>query len=214
MSRLPVRCPGCGADVHPKASECPECGTILHRRSQFLPIIAGVVGVAVALLAGVGVWVALSPGEQVPAPQVATAPAPEPPPPVQAPSPPPETVPAPQSAAAASPSAPADEPLPLPHVPPGMKLPAADEPTRKEFARSTQQSFQQNGLDLKVAATGPEATVMNIAFTFPAKTAVELIASGPFPRQCKLRGFNAIAFSDSTGASWTYDLNTEKLTQK
>ncbi|MEP9377856.1 hypothetical protein ABLE91_14155 [Aquabacter sp. CN5-332] len=183
----------------------------MHRRSSLLPILVGAGGVVVALLAGAGVWLVLSPGGP-PAQQQAAAPVPQDIVPSLQISP---TVPTLPGGPAALQGPPSDEaPLPLPHVGPNVAMPSADEPARKDYARTTQENFVRNGLDLKVAATGPQATVMSIAFTFPAKTAVELIASGPFPRQCKTRGFTAIAFTDPTGASWTYDLSTDKLTQK
>ncbi|OYX12620.1 MAG: hypothetical protein B7Z15_09600 [Rhizobiales bacterium 32-66-8] len=102
----------------------------------------------------------------------------------------------------------------LPTVRPGTAGPGADVPTRQAFAKSTQDNFVQNGLDLAVAASGPDATVMTIKFNFPARTAVELIVSGPFPRQCKVRGFTTIIFTDPNAITWTYDIATEKLTQK
>jgi hypothetical protein len=125
------------------------------------------------------------------------------PPPVAAPAEPPAPPPAP----AAPPANVADAPLPLPHVAADMAGPAADETSRKDFARTTQENFVQNGLDMKVTAGGPQGRVISLAFSFPAKTAVEL-------RQCKLRGFTSIAFSDPAGGAWTYDLATEKLTGK
>lgn len=201
------RCPACGADVHPKEVECPECGEPIVRRPVLVPVLAGVAGVVVALAAGAAVWVLLSPSERPvpPPPQAQVAP-----PPVAAPAEPPAPPPAP----AAPPANVADAPLPLPHVAADMAGPAADETSRKDFARTTQENFVQNGLDMKVTAGGPQGRVISLAFSFPAKTAVELIVSGPFPRQCKLRGFTSIAFSDPAGGAWTYDLATEKLTGK
>ncbi|MFG1395953.1 hypothetical protein [Roseixanthobacter pseudopolyaromaticivorans] len=228
MSRQPDVCPGCGAPTHPHAHECAECGTALPPRRSMLPLIVGAAGVLVALLAGAGVWIMLSPphggavqdaGAPVqPAPaapvsaDVTAAPAPSP----SVPAAPDPQAAAPQIATAPS-SAPANAPEPetaLPTVRPGVTLPSADEPTRRAFAKTTQDNFVQNGLDLQVTTSGQEATTIAIKFNFPAKTAVELIASGPFPRQCKQRGFKTIQFSDPNAISWTYDLATDKLTQK
>lgn len=210
MAGKQTRCPNCGADVHPKEIECPECGHALTRQNILLPVIAGAVGVTVALGAGAAVWVLLSPPSQAPVPMAA--------PEVQRPAPPAQAAapPAPPPAAPLPPpeTNPADAQLPLPQVAPGTAGPAADEASRKDFARTTQENFTQNGLDMKVSASGPQARVMTLAFSFPAKTAVELIASGPFPRQCKLRGFQSITFTDPSGASWSYDLSTDKLTSK
>lgn len=211
MAGKQTRCPNCGADVHPKEVECPECGQALARHSAVLPVIAGAVGVAVALGAGAAVWVLLSPPPQAPVPTAAPA--------EQRPAPPPQAAapPAPPPPAAPVPVPevnPADAQLPLPQVAPGTAGPAADEASRKDFARTTQENFTQNGLDMKVSATGPQARIITLAFSFPAKTAVELIASGPFPRQCKLRGFQSITFTDPSGAAWSYDLATDKLTSK
>lgn len=210
MAGTMSRCPACGADVHPKEVECPDCGEPLGRRPQLVPVLAGVVGVIVALAAGAAVWVLLSPSERpdVPVQQAQVAPAPTPI------APPAVSPPAAAPAAAPLPANVADAQLPLPHVSPDVAGPAADEAARKEFARTTQESFVQNGLDMKVTAGGAQARVISLAFSFPAKTAVELIVSGPFPRQCKLRGFTSIAFSDPGGGAWTYDLATEKLTGK
>lgn len=239
MSRQPDLCPGCGAPTHPHAHECAECGAVLPQRRSMLPLIVGAAGVLVALLAGAGVWIMLSPppagtGQEASAP--ASAPA-QPAPAAQAPAPaasaPATPVPAtPESQLVApqlvapqlvapqlvpSASAPSDAPdaeTALPAVRPGVPQPPADEPTRRAFAKTTQDNFVQNGLDLQVTTSGPEATVIAIKFNFPAKTAVELIASGPFPRQCKQRGFKTIQFLDPNAISWTYDLATDKLTQK
>lgn len=205
-------CPSCGADVHPQEVECPECGYPLARRPALLPILVGVAGVLVALLAGAGVWVLLDPSGRPSAPPVQAEP--QAPSEIQAASPPPVPPPAQEAAPAAPPADVADAQLPLPNVAPGTAGPQADEASRKEFARTTQENFVQNGLDMKVTAGGPQATIISMAFSFPAKTAVELIASGPFPRQCKLRGFTSITFSDPSGASWSYDLATDKLTAK
>lgn len=203
MSRQPELCPGCGAEVHPKATECPECGAHIHRSSRLLPLLVGVVGVLVAIAAGAGVWVLLGPA-QAPKP-VETAAAP---PPVAS-APPPSAAPAPVTAEPAPPPAPPPVVAPGPSTP----IPAGDEGTRRAFAKTTQDNFVQNGLDLAVTTSGPNQTIIAIKFSFPAKTAVELIVGGPFPRQCRTRGFTTILFTDSTGASWSYDIETEKLTQ-
>ncbi len=221
MGRQPDRCPGCGADVHPKAHECPECGSALRPRSGALPMVVAVAGVGVAMLAGVGVWLALSPGAP-------SASRPQAPSAAAAPSDILASAPGTLSPVAVAPSAPLlpggpaalqgppsnDPPLPLPHVQPGIPMPGKDAPTREAYAKSTQDNFVQNGLELKVQATGPQSTVMNIVFNFPAKSAVELISSGPFPNQCRARGFTSIVFTDSTNATWNYDLSTDKLSQK
>ncbi len=115
---------------------------------------------------------------------------------------------------ASAPSSAPEAEAALPTARPGVPQPTADEPTRRAFAKTTQDNFVQNGLDLQVTTSGPEATTIAIKFNFPAKTAVELIASGPFPRQCKQRGFKTIQFLDPNAISWTYDLATDKLTQK
>lgn len=229
MARQAARCPHCDAEVHPQARECPECGAALRPRRALLPVMVGVAGVVVALAAGAGVWVLLAPGAPSKAPAVATelpaAPAPAPqsaPPPAQTVSPvppPPALPPAPAQAATQPPTDPAaapnvaDAPLPLP-TPSPEALPAADETARRDFARATQENFTKNGLDLKVSTTGQGAKVISLVFNFPAKMAVELIAGGPFPRQCRQRGFSSIAFSDPSGAAWTYDIATDKLTAK
>ncbi len=220
MVRQQERCPGCEADVHPKAVECPECGRELKPRGSLLPLIAGGVGVVIALAAGAGVWVLLDPGERPRAEAPAAPPAPVASPPPQASAPAPQaSAPAPQAAApaappeAAAPQGVADSQLPLPGASPGA-LPAADEAARKEFARATEENFVKNGLNMKVTTGGPNATTLTIAFSFPAKMAVELISGGPFPRQCRQRGFTSILFTDSGGASWAYDIATDKLTAK
>jgi len=232
MTRQPELCPGCGAQVHPDSHECPECGAQIPHRASLLPVIAAVCGIAVALAAGGAVWVLLAPSERPAA--VTAAVAPEPPDQPAAPSGAPtpdaaQLVPPTESQLPSTtgllPGGPAalapnfqtvapDAPLALPTVRPGTSGPGADVPTRQAFAKSTQDNFVQNGLDLAVTASGPDATVMTIKFNFPARTAVELIISGPFPRQCKVRGFTTIIFTDPNAITWTYDIETEKLTQK
>ncbi|QTL05927.1 zinc ribbon domain-containing protein [Aquabacter sp. L1I39] len=205
MSRQPELCPGCGAEVHPKATECPECGTHIHRPSRLLPVLVGVIGVVVAIAAGAGVWVLLGPSPaQKPVETAAAPPAPPAPAPVEAPP------------AAPPPASPEPAPAPAPAPPPvqASPIPAGDEATRRAFAKTTQDNFVQNGLDLAVTTSGPNQTTIAIKFSFPAKTAVELIVGGPFPRQCRTRGFTTILFTDTSGASWSYDIETEKLTQK
>ncbi|MGU3493416.1 hypothetical protein ACLBXM_05180 [Xanthobacteraceae bacterium A53D] len=222
MSPQPETCPGCGARVHPQDLHCRRCGTALNApppRSRVLPVLVGVAGVLVALAAGAGVWVLMSPPH---AQQQAAAPQPAAPPPAApvepAPAPPaPTPVPpaADQQAAAPAPEPAAQQPLqPLP---PGALQPLPEVPSdpdsRREFAKGRQDSFKENGLDISVSATGDEARVMTLKFNFPARTAVDLIAGGPFPRQCKARGFTTIVFQDPNGTSWTYDLATDNLTQ-
>lgn len=225
MSPQPDTCPGCGATVHPEALYCAACGTALHAPPRrLMPMLVGAIGVVAALAAGVGVWVLLAPKPGAP-PVTAVAPAPPPTPPVvpAAPEPPPPAaslVPpvAPQiptlSAPNTAPAAGNAETLPLPTTRPGTPPTPSDPASRRAFAKTTQDNFVQNGLDMVVATTGSEATVLTMKFNFPAKSAVELIVSGPFPRQCKTRGFEKVLFTDPTNASWTYDVATEKLTQK
>ncbi|MFG1428298.1 hypothetical protein [Roseixanthobacter glucoisosaccharinicivorans] len=205
-----------------------------------LPLIVGATGVLVALLAGAGVWIMLSPppaGTQqeasapTAAPPAAAPPAPaQPAPAASAPAAPApaQTGPAASDSQLVAPQLVAPQLVPsasvltdtpqaesgLPAARPGVPQLSADEPTRRAFAKTTQDNFVQNGLDLQVTTSGPEATTIAIKFNFPAKTAVELIASGPFPRQCKQRGFKTIQFLDPNAISWTYDLATDKLTQK
>ena len=107
----------------------------------------------------------------------------------------------------------ANAPLPLPHASPDA-APVADESTRRDFARATEENFVKNGLDMKVGVSGPRAETITLAFSFPAKMAVELIVGGPFPRQCKQRGFTRIAFTDPNGGAWSYDIEEGKLTTK
>ncbi|GGF63361.1 hypothetical protein GCM10007301_23970 [Azorhizobium oxalatiphilum] len=227
MSPQPETCPGCGARVHPRDVQCPACGMDLPppsapRRSA-LPVLVGVLGVLVALAAGAGVWLLLSPARKpaetnLPAQQQAAAPVvPEPPAPDPAPTPVP---PAPQSQASAPvPAAPmAPTTGPLQALPPGAGRPAlpdipSDPQTRAAFAKTTQDNFKENGLDIAVTAGGPENTVVTLKFSFPAKTAVDLIAGGPFARQCKARGIKTVVFQDPNGASWTLDVDTDQLSQ-
>lgn len=91
---------------------------------------------------------------------------------------------------------------------------ASDPDERRAFAKRTQTNFGQNGLDMVVLTSGEEDKILNMKFSFPAKTAVELIVSGPFPRQCRKRGFERVVFSDPSGASWVYDVENDQLSQK
>ena len=67
--------------------------------------------------------------------------------------------------------------------------PSGDPESRRAFAKSKQDSFAQNGLDLQVTTSGAQDTTLVITFNFAAKTAAELIVAGPFPKQCEQRGF-------------------------
>jgi len=105
------------------------------------------------------------------------------------------------------------------NVPPAVPAPAASAPggdaeSRRAFAKSKQDSFAQNGLDLQVTTTGARDTTLVIRFNFSAKTAAELIVAGPFPKQCEQRGFTDILFVDPTGTTWVYDIATQQMTQK
>ncbi len=95
-----------------------------------------------------------------------------------------------------------------------VSAPAADAAARRAFAKSKQDSFAQNGLDLTVTAGGDDATLLTIKFNFPAKTAAELIVAGPFPKQCEQRGFRQVLFVDPSGITWIYDIATQQMTQK
>lgn len=228
MSPQPDTCPGCGATVHPEALYCAACGTALHAPPRrLMPVLVGALGVVAALAAGAGVWVLLAPKPGAPAITAAAllpAPAPVVPPAAPEPAPPPAaglvpptasqmpTLPAPPPDPA--PAAGGVETLPLPTTRPGTPPTPSDPASRRAFAKTTQDNFVQNGLDMVVTTSGPEASVLTMKFNFPAKSAVELIISGPFPRQCKTRGFEKVLFTDPTNASWTYDVATEKLTQK
>lgn len=101
----------------------------------------------------------------------------------------------------------------VPAAPPGSVGDGAtgDPETRRAFAKTKQDSFAQNGLDLQVSTTGADDRVLVIKFNFSAKTAAELIVAGPFPKQCEQRGFKEILFQDPTGASWVYDIATQKM---
>lgn len=229
MSPQPDTCPGCGAAVHPEDLFCAACGTALAARpSRLVPLLVGALGVVAALAAGAVVWVVLAPKPAAPpAPTAAAvappvAPEPTPPPaaalvppvaPQMPPAGPPVTA-APAPGPGAVPGAGAGETLPLPTTRPGTPPTPSDPASRRAFAKTTQENFVQNGLDMVVTATGTDATVLNIKFNFPAKSAVELIVSGPFPRQCRTRGFEKVVFTDPSNAAWTYDVATEKLTQK
>lgn len=224
MTRRATFCPGCGAPVHPRAMECPECGGLIERPSRLLPAMVGIAGILVAGVAGLGVWILLTPApgpaeSAPPQPVVAAVPAAAPPPvaapsapaPVAAQSPAPLDPP-PPSAVASSPAVPSPAASqPSPNAPQQPVSPLADAPTRRSFAKATQDSFSKNGLDLAVSTSGPDATTITIKFNFPASTAVDLIMGGPFLRQCKIRGFRTIIFTDPSGATWTYDVESEKL---
>lgn len=219
MNPRPDFCPGCGAQVYPEEAHCPFCGRKLHT-SLLMPFLVGVGGTVVALVSGGLVWWVMSgePGEAPDAqPQVqATAPPPAAPAP-QAPAQPPAQAAAPPQPEppAAAPAAPAqDAALPLPTVNSPAPAPAADAAARRAFAKSKQDSFAQNGLDLTVTAGGDDATLLTIKFNFPAKTAAELIVAGPFPKQCEQRGFRQVLFVDPSGTTWIYDIATQQMTQK
>ncbi|MFG1400567.1 zinc ribbon domain-containing protein [Xanthobacter sediminis] len=244
-------CPGCGAQVYPEETQCPFCGRSL-RSSILTPVVAGVAGTLVALVAGALVWWVLSspaprpagPAAEAPpaqTPQAAVAPAPvvaSPPPaapvmqdsaasPADAPRPAqPDTVAAPAGESAPSAFAPPPDhatgeaaptvavaPTAAPSAAP-EEIPEGDPESRRAFARSKQDSFAQNGLDLQVSTSGPKDTVLVIKFNFAAKTAAELIVAGPFPKQCQQRGFREILFQDPSGPTWVYDIATQKMTQK
>lgn len=104
--------------------------------------------------------------------------------------------------------------LPLPTVNTPIVAPPADAAARRAFAKSKQDSFSQNGLDLTVTTSGEDATTLTIKFNFPAKTAAELIVSGPFPKQCEQRGFRQVLFVDPSGITWVYDVASQQMTQK
>lgn len=104
--------------------------------------------------------------------------------------------------------------LALPKPSPGADQVPTDAAGRRAFAKSTQANFTQNGLDLVVYTSGEEDKDLTIKFSFPAKTAVELIVGGPFPRQCRTRGFQRVFFIDPAGVVWTFDVENETLTQK
>lgn len=130
--------------------------------------------------------------------------------------------PAPERPALARPEPAAAPAMPsVAAVPPSLAAPLtrstdtpADAESRRAFAKSKQESFAQNGLDLKVTTSGPEDTTLTITFNFSAKTAAELIIAGPFPKQCEQRGFKDILFEDPTGTTWVYDIATQKMTLK
>ena len=218
MNPRPDFCPGCGAQVYPEEAHCPFCGRKLHT-SYVMPFLVGLGGTVVALISGGLVWWVMSdePGDApdaqpqvqavAPAPAAPAQPAPPPtPPPAQAAAPPPATPPAAAPGQEAS--------LPLPTVNSPVAAPAADAAARRAFAKSKQDSFAQNGLDLTVTAGGDDATLLTIKFNFPAKTAAELIVAGPFPKQCEQRGFRQVLFVDPSGITWIYDIATQQMTQK
>lgn len=239
MSPQPEICPGCGAHVHPQDLRCPACGADLPSpaapRRGLLPVLVGILGVVVALAAGGAVWVLLSPAKRapeaappaqqqaavpVPAPEAAPQPAAPEPAASQpaAPEPPPTPVPPAPNAQAAVPAAP-----PVPTTGPLQTLPQGARPalpdipsdpqTRAAFAKTTQDNFKENGLDIGVTASGEDNTVITLKFNFPARTAVDLIAGGPFARQCKARGIRTVVFQDPNGTSWTLDVDADKLSQ-
>jgi len=233
MNPRPDFCPGCGAQVYPEEAHCPFCGRKLHT-SFLMPFLVGLAGTVVALVSGGLVWwVVSAPPEDAPpdAPAAVTsAPAPQ-----AAPSGAPGQTAQGQTAQGqdasgqtpAGPAAPApggsgvaggapaqDVALPLPTVTGPIVPPAADANARRAFAKSKQDSFAQNGLDLTVTTSGEEATILTIKFNFPAKTAAELIVAGPFPKQCEQRGFRQVLFVDPSGVTWVYDVATQQMTQK
>ncbi|MFG1375880.1 zinc ribbon domain-containing protein [Xanthobacter autotrophicus] len=223
MNSRPDFCPGCGAQVYPEEASCPFCGRKLHT-SFLMPFLVGLGGTAVAVASGGLVWWVMSapPGELeagapqssvvqgaivAPAPQAAAAP----------PVPTDQTAPAapsPQAGSGQGAGGPQEAALPLPTVNGPITPPAADATARRAFAKSKQESFAQNGLDLTVTAGGEDATILTIKFNFPAKTAAELIVSGPFPKQCEQRGFRQVLFVDPSGITWVYDVATQQMTQK
>ncbi|MDQ0506971.1 zinc ribbon domain-containing protein [Xanthobacter agilis] len=261
-------CPGCGAQVYPEETQCPFCGRSL-RSGVLTPVVVGLSGTVVALVAGALVWWVLSSpaprgsaSAPVAPPAAVTAQAPEAaaesavpptvnvlprvdvptaapvsPPPVAAepplapppaaplsaaPAPPravlpePATTPpampfAPPPGAAALDSAPRVAVTPTTPVAPAEDAPAGDPESRRAFAKNKQDSFAQNGLDLQVSTSGPQDTTLTIKFNFSAKTAAELIVAGPFPKQCEQRGFKEILFQDPSGATWVYDIATQKM---
>ncbi|MEP9356567.1 zinc ribbon domain-containing protein [Xanthobacter sp. KR7-65] len=229
MNPRPDFCPGCGAQVYPEEANCPFCGRKLHT-SMMMPFLVGVGGTAVALISGGLVWWVMSaPPDDAPEgspPVVATAPAPQPAAPAAAPAPQPTQPPAgqmqsgqaqpgtPSAPAATAPGAGQEASLPLPTVTNPPPVPTADAEARRAFAKSKQDSFAQNGLDLTVTTSGEDATTLTIKFNFPAKTAAELIVAGPFPRQCEQRGFRQVLFVDPSGITWVYDVATQQMTQR
>ncbi|MFG1296724.1 zinc ribbon domain-containing protein [Xanthobacter sp. V13C-7B] len=154
-----------------------------------------------------------------PAPVVAPA-APATPPRMALPEPAPSATTPPPSAFAPPPSGfdatsrPSVAVTPLSASPAPEEGPVGDAESRRAFAKSKQDSFAQNGLDLQVSTSGPDETILTIKFNFSAKTAAELIVAGPFPKQCQQRGFTEILFQDPTGATWSYDIATQKMSVK
>ncbi|MFG1364327.1 zinc ribbon domain-containing protein [Xanthobacter versatilis] len=219
MNSRPDFCPGCGAQVYPEEASCPFCGRKLHT-SFLIPFLVGLGGTAVAVASGGLVWWVMSapPAEpEAGAPQSAVV-APAQPAPQAALPPPAATaqtapaVPAPQAGSGQAGTQEAS--LPLPTVSSPVTPPPVDATARRAFAKSKQESFAQNGLDLTVTAGGEDATILTIKFNFPAKTAAELIVSGPFPKQCEQRGFRQVLFVDPSGITWVYDVATQQMTQK
>ncbi|ABS69982.1 hypothetical protein Xaut_4763 [Xanthobacter versatilis] len=219
MNSRPDFCPGCGAQVYPEEASCPFCGRKLHT-SFLIPFLVGLGGTAVAVASGGLVWWVMSapPAEpEAGAPQSAVV-APAQPAPQAALPPPAATaqtapaVPAPQAGSGQGGTQEAS--LPLPTVSSPVTPPPVDATARRAFAKSKQESFAQNGLDLTVTAGGEDATILTIKFNFPAKTAAELIVSGPFPKQCEQRGFRQVLFVDPSDITWVYDVATQQMTQK
>ncbi|MFG1180023.1 zinc ribbon domain-containing protein [Xanthobacter sp. DSM 14520] len=220
MNSRPDFCPGCGAQVYPEEASCPFCGRKLHT-SFLIPFLVGLGGTAVAVASGGLVWWVMSapPAEpEAGAPQSAVVapaqPAPQAalPPPAATAQTAPAVVPAPQAGSGQGGTQEAS--LPLPTVSSPVTPPPVDATARRAFAKSKQESFAQNGLDLTVTAGGEDATILTIKFNFPAKTAAELIVSGPFPKQCEQRGFRQVLFVDPSGITWVYDVATQQMTQK
>lgn len=205
-------CPGCGAQVYPEEQHCPFCGRKLHA-SMVMPFLIGLGGTAVALVAGGAVWWVMSAGPSgevaaPPAATVATAPPPQP-----APAAPAAPVAAPQPAAPPVPET-REAAAPLPTVGNPPPAPAVDAAARRSFAKLKQDNFAQSGLDIAVTATGEDATVLTMKFSFEAKPATDLIIEGPLPRQCEQRGFRQLVFQDPSGVAWVYDISTRQLTQR
>ncbi len=237
-------CPGCGAQVYPEETHCPFCGHKLGRGVLTPVLLGVAGAVLAVVSGGLVWWVMSSPSmpglSQASAPaatqQAAPSAAASAPPATQAalktdtdrapglPAASPAAARDGATSADAMPdtfgpdpsTAPAtqDEPATVASLPREDTNPPPDAETRRLFAQSTQEKFTQNGLDLSVSTAGPDGTTLNIKFNFPAKTAAELIAAGPFPRQCEQRGFKQVVFLDPSGAAWVYDMASSQLTQR